>query len=441
MKKIITTLTLATLAFGSVFADVKFTTNYRTQMAAFSRVFSSSHGNVTTAENVRAKSYLFRQPKGYADAADNFTITASNDIAGVKLDLNPNAATASGLTWKQYNAYIKLGALTVSAGYWADGIMNGAYRITSDSANLQGETFEAYKLGSIHSGALTVRASDITYLGGYKKLESGSADDKHMTGYLQYKGNVGDTVLKATLAATSLDGAKTWDGSNIYSALAAQLDAKMESVDLEFTFKQMLANNTNATRSISLYAKPLMWDSLNATVGGALGFYNGELTEYSADLRLRFVAGPLSITSMNNLSWISDSGTAKYASKDYGKHVGACYLDNSGAVKYANNVNKWSQSAMWNMLALRLNATDKFALMLNLGDIVGFKSGNHVFGEYGVEAFVAPGFQWKPVKGASITAMCRFGFSNLLLDTDKYDSDKYGTTAAVLVPVILRVTL
>ena len=469
MKKIISTLALATLAFGSAFADAKFTLNYKTQMAGFSRVFSTGvatdskindteDSTLKAAETVRANSYMFKQSKGYADDTDNFKIAVSNDFGGATLQVNPyaNAGKLSG--WKQYSGYVKLGALTVTAGYWGDGVMAGSYQLKNDgdASGLQGETAVAYKLGSIHKNSITANAADITYLGGLAgngvstdvKSSGNDADGRHATGYITYKADAGDATITADLAAISLGGVQTWDGSDVYSAIAARVDAKLESWDFEFTFKQALIQTDKAIRSLALYAQPLSWGNLTATFGGALGFYNGELTEWAGDLRLRYADGPFSVTSMNNISYLTDNGAA-YAG-DYGKHVGAYFLNDKGAMKNVTNANAWSQSAMWNTIMVRYVVNDSFAVFCNVGDIIGFNADGKYLKDYGMEAFVAPGFNIYAGKGASISTAFRFGFNNLLLETDeKKNNGKYvdslgnnvGPAMALIVPVIIRVQL
>ena len=470
MKKIISTLALATLAFGSAFADVKFTLNYKTQMTGFSRVFSTGvatdykingteDSTLKAAETVRANSYMFKQSKGYATASDTFKLVASNDFGGVTLQVNPtvdeSADTKNSLSgWKQYSGYVKLGAFTVNAGYWGDGVMAGSYQLKTDgdASGLQGETAVAYKLGSIHKNSITANAADITYLGGFNNNSSTTAgltkDGRHATGYITYKGDVGDATITADLAAISLDGEKTWDGSNVYSALAARVDAKLESWDFEFTFKQALAASDVAIRSLALYAQPLEWGNLKATFGGALGFYNGELTEWAGDVRLRYADGPFSITSINNISYLTDNG-AVYAG-DYAKHVGAYFLNDKGAMKNVTNANAWSQSAMWNTILVRYVVNDTLAVFCNVGDIIGFNAGGKYLKDYGMEAFVAPGLNVYAGKGASISAAFRFGFNNLLLETDENKNNgKYvdslgnnvGSAMALIVPVVIRVQL
>ena len=426
MKKIISTLALATLAFGASFADVKFTCNYRTQAVAFSRVMKADSYSAT-ANGEKFQTYMLSNT-AYGGDSDTFKMSASNDFGGVNVRIDPKGSNGS-LTLNEYNAYVKAGAFTLSAGYWKDGVMNGAYQLKNDAdaSNLGGETFAAYKLGSMFKKAITLQVDDITSF-------AGSA---HATGYVSYLGEFDALTLKADLAAVSLDGATTWDGSNYYSGLAARIDARLETWDIQFVIKQANITNGQAQRALALHVQPLAWGALKATFGGSLGFYEGELTEYNADIRFRYADGPLSVTFFTNLSRITDYGADKMKVTDYNKHVGAYFL--SSANKWIAQSNAASRSAMWNMLAIRFKVSDKLFLTGELGDIVGFKSAGKVFGDYGVEAFVAPGFQVFAGKNCSVSTCLRIGLSNLLMDSDKYKDIEPAMSMAV--PVVMRVKL
>ena len=435
MKKIISTLALATLAFGASFADVKFTCNYRTQAVAFSRVMKADSYSAT-ANGEKFQTYMLSNT-AYGGDSDNFSMSASNDFGGVTVRIDPKGSDGS-LALNQYSGYVKIGALTLNAGYWKDGVMNGAYQLKNDmdASNLGGETWAAYKLGSMFKGAITQQVDDITGFNG-KDSKGKAAYVNHATGYVTYLGEFDALTLKADLAAVSLDGATTWDGSNYYSGIAARIDARLETWDLQFVFKQANITDKQAQRAIALHVQPLAWGALKATFGGALGFYEGEITEYNADIRFRYADGPLSVTFFTNLSHITDTGATKLDVTDYGKHVGAYFLNKDNSLK--NQANAVSHSAMWNMLAIRFKVSDKLFLTGEVGDIVGFKSNKKVFGDYGVEAFVAPGFQVFAGKNCSVSTCLRMGWSNLFRDSDKYPDIEPAMSIAV--PVVMRVKL
>ncbi len=450
MKKIISVLALASLGLGIASADVKFTCNYRTQMGVFSRVMGYGENSVSGATSEAAKksvksaaaaaytSYLLDN-LAYAADSDTFSIAASNDFGGVTVRIDPKGSDSS-FTLNQYSGYINVGSFKVSAGYWKDGVMNGAYQLKNDmdASNLGGETWAAYKLGSMFKKAVTSQVDDITSLAGTARA----------TAYVTYKGDLGPCLLTADLAAIGLGGAKspynTYNADNdVFSGFALRLDTKFESWDAQFVFKQ--ASIAAPERAIALHVQPLDWGSLKATFGGSLGFLNGDLTEYNADIRLRYVAGKLSITSLNNISAVTDSGWGQKTSawtkegeeiSDYNKHVGLVYFTNGNKLVY--DTNTVSQRAMWNMLAFRFAASDKLALTLELGDIVGFKAKNN-FGDCGIEAFVAPGLQFYAGKNCSISTCARVGISNLMLNSD--DHKDVGPEYGIMIPAVIRVKL
>ncbi len=447
MKKIISVLALASLGLGIASADVKFTCNYRTQMSALSRIMSYNtnsaattkvkfDGNTETTENLKDYAYTtyLLNNLTYGSDSDTFSMAASNDFGGVTVRIDPQGSNSS-FTLKQYSGYINIGSFKVTAGYWKDGVMNGAYQLKNDAdaSNLGGETFAAYKLGSMFKNAVTLQVDDITSFAGKTKT----------TGYVTYKGDLGPCLLTADLAAIGLGGTAYNTEGDVFSGFAVRLDTKFESWDAQFVFKQ--ASTNTPERALALHVQPLEWGNLKATFGGSLGFLNGDLTEYNADIRFRYVAGKLSITSLNNISAVTDGGwnsTKTSAGKisDYNKHVGvvASITDSKGQSVLANFGNTVSQRAMWNLLAFRFAASDKLALTLEIGDIVGFKAKNN-FGDCGIEAFVAPGLQVFAGKNCSISTCARLGFSHLMLNSD--DHKDVGPEYAILVPVVMRVKL
>ncbi|GEM_PF-1895530 len=453
MKKIISVLALSSLAFSVAFADVKFTLNYRTQAQAFSRVMSMSSKDGVYNGDAGAKdelwnTYLLTQSKGTDDATDSFQLKASNDFAGITVQINPYAysskkeiGTGKNLSFKQYNGYLKLGKLSLNAGFWGDGVMAANYQVgkkDADRTSLAGRDYLAYKMGSIYSKAITLNVTDIT----------GFAGTATPSAYLEYKGDVGDVTLTARLSAISL-GADTWDGNDIYSGFAAQLDTKFESFDAEFTFKQASMKSEKAERALSLYVQPLGLENLDMSFGGALGFYNGHLAEYNAELRMRYSAGPLAISFVNNFAHIDlDDYKARVSTasdRGYKQHVGAEYLKAGKTATFVKNAE--AGTAMWNVLGFFFQLSDTFQPFVTMGDIVGFKSdcvGDNAptvtnFGDFGMELFIEPGIQIFASKNAFITAACRMGWSHLLMNSDRYKD--YGNEMAILVPVIMRVKL
>ena len=450
MKKIISTLALATLAFGSVFADVTFTTNYKTKMVGFSRVMSKNswkpnggNGPETPASSNddAYNSYLLKHG-AYAESSDDFKIAVSNDFGGAAVRVDPNlkaegSADDTNNNLVEYYGYATLGSIKLTAGL-IDGINNGDYRLTGEIGKANLEAMDAYNPGSMHKNAISFKADDIAYFDG----------DNRPVGMITYKGEFGDTVLTADLVAAAIDNTNkdtAWDGSKMHSALGARVDVKLPFAGMQFVFKQHTNTKTEAKRSVAFHVAPVLGEDLNLVLGGATGFYNGELTEFNADIRFMFKSGNISITSLNTIGYIrnaaveymNDGGNPKKLKLGYGSHIGLNYLKSDGTMGSVANTE--SQSSMWNVIGFRMEASEKLAVFCNAGDIIGFNAGGKEIGDFGMELFVAPGVQLYATKNCSVTAAARVGISNLLMDNDEYDGIKpvYG----ILIPVVMRVQL
>ena len=445
MKKIISTLALATLAFGSVFADVTFTTNYRTRMAGFSRVINAQPKYSNDAYAEQHNSYLFAQ-RAYADASDDFAIGVSNDFGGAFVKINPNLKTnrsdddrVPGLN--AYYGYVNFGALTLTAGF-LDGRSNGAYRLTDYIGhNLEGQ--DAYgQLGSMHTNAVSFKADDITWYDGKERP----------VGILTYKGEFGDTVVTADLVAAAVDNddAKgTWDGSKIHAAFGARVDVKLPIADFQFVVKEQKNHPAKAAtqtepakpivtkRSVAFSVAPNFGENMSLALSASLGFYNGDLTDFNGDVRFVFKTGNIAFTSLNKIGYVTDTGVSSYNPLGYDAHVGLCFVKNDGTLGWQKNAE--SQSSMWNVLGFSMELSEKLTVFANVGDIIGFNAGKKEIGDYGMELFAAPGVQFFATKGCSITTALRVGVSNLLMDKDTYD--KIEPAYGILVPVVMRVQL
>ncbi|MBR0494567.1 MAG: hypothetical protein IJJ71_00135 [Treponema sp.] len=437
MKKIISTLALATLAFGSVFADVTFTTNYRTRMAGFSRVINAQPIYSKDAYAEQHNSYLFAQ-RAYADASDDFAIGVSNDFGGAFVKINPNLQKQPSdddrvPLLNAYYGYVNFGALTLTAGF-LDGRSNGAYRLTDNIGhNLEGQ--DAYgQLGSMHTKAVSFKADDITWYDGKERP----------VGILTYKGEFGDTVVTADLVAAAVDNdgaTNTWDGSKIHAAFGARLDAKLSFAAFQFVLKEQ-KNHSKATpavtkRSVAFSVAPNLGENISLALSTALGFYNGDLTDFNGDVRFEFKSGNMVFTSLNKIGYVTDTGVSSYNPLGYDAHVGLCFVKNDGTLGWQKNAE--SQSSMWNLLGFSMGLSEKLTVFANFGDIVGFNAGRKEVGDFGLELFVAPGVQLFATKNCSITTALRVGVNNLLMDKDTYD--KIEPAYGILVPVVLRVQL
>ena len=144
MKKIISVIALASLAFGA-FADAEFALNYRTQMTGFSRILSGDYSG-SEDEKIdynanKHKSYLFAQ-KSYGGASDSISATVAGDMCGATIRIDPFPASGSGkqLQINQYSGYVNIGKFTLNAGAWKDGQYVGDWQLKgdADACNLGG---------------------------------------------------------------------------------------------------------------------------------------------------------------------------------------------------------------------------------------------------------------------------------------------------------------
>ncbi|WP_407427482.1 hypothetical protein [Treponema sp.] len=434
MKKIIGAFALASLALGLASADVKFALNYRTQMIGFSRLIQAPAGNADENNN-----YWFQQIKGWQSASDTVSMSASNDFGGVTVRMDPgfDSDQSPTVNIQQYNGYIKLGAFEIGGGTWKDGRYNGTYQVKNDSDAgwYNGDLFGKIKLGSLYTGAITTSVDDMANFRGGSKASSG---------YLQWKGDVGDAEVTAELDVIGFyDGvADTWDEeATIYTGFGARINAAFETWQAQFVFKTE-HNKTGASmatlgedRAFALHINPKTLP-VTLVAGGSVGFNNGTVTEASVDVRARKVVGPASVTFYTNISHITND--AQYIAAV--NHIGAEYLvaSTGKSTTADNDFNSSKQNYnthMWNMLGARVKLNDTFYFLFSCGDIVSLKN---VGTDHwtGAEAFVAPGLQIMNGK-SGIATYARVGMSHI--GVKDYNKGSSENELSLFVPVVIRV--
>lgn len=445
MKKIISAVALASLALGVATADAKITLQYRTQAVGFSRLIDAP--GKTSPEN---ENNWFQQ-KAYGSASDTVKFTVKGDFGGAVVRIDPNAGDKSEKL-QDLQGYVKLGAFEIGAGTWKDGMYNGAYQLKNDSdnGNYGGETFAAYKLGSMFKTSVTYQVDDIANLNG-----KGSQS----AGYVKWAGDVGDYEVTATGTLLGLGSATlTWDNDKtIYSGFGLKLDVKGSIFDTQFVFKsasnrddsEKIQGIPGEQRAFALHTQANgLIPSTTVTLGGAAAFVSGNLTEINLDARARYASGPLSITFMNNVSHITNDNS--YSGLGIGKDVGAIYatgdsLTNKG-VTLKKTAGQNYYTIMWNMLGLRYNVSSNFALLFSAGDVVPLNKIGYAFADSksenyeawsGMEVFAAPGLQLTAGKGATVSTYFRFGWTGVGAQ-ENYGDEKY---FAFLVPVVVRVKM
>lgn len=450
MKKIISVIALASLAFGA-FADAEFALNYRTQMTGFSRILSGDYsGSKDEKIDYKAnkhKSYLFAQ-KSYGGATDSISATVAGDMCGATIRIDPfPAKEKEQLQINQYSGYVNIGKFTLNAGAWKDGQYVGDWQLKgdADACNLGGETFAAYKLGNMFNSSNSLGIDDIANIAG---------GDKATTAYVKWGGAVGPKKTFVELYASAIGiGGKTWDDEKtVYSGFGFKADVTTKALRTQFIAKLPSIDK----RAFGLYFMPQGTGALKTVFGGTLGFEGANVTEANADLRMRYAGKGYSVTFFNNLSHITNNNTV---SKNYvNKVVGAWAEDGDNGIgclgvktarAVAGNSQKYN-TAMWNMIALRYKISNKIFFTAEAGDMVYFNNMlNDDAAWEGIDAFVCPGLQFFAGGKTSISMGVRYGVSGLgaqVLDSkgdriSKYssDNDNYEIATSILVPVVMRI--
>lgn len=398
MKKILSAVALASLAFGTAFADAKMSLNYRTQAFAYQYDSTSEIHNYLNLEK-------------YGAAQDDVTFKASSDAAGITVTIDPYtsfATNAGSFKLNEYSAYVKLGNFQLDMGQYKNGKSNGNFQLKNDAdaCNLGGESWAAYKLGSIYAKTLTTFIDDSANVNG---------GDTQQTAMLTYKKEFETSTLTLT---GSLIGVANWD-SHSQSGFALKADLKCENVDHQFVLKS--DNEKNLALGYHLLF-PTLIPSTNLVLGGAFGIAGGTIKEYNFDVRARYAEGDLSVTFFTNYSWTT---TASALGKAVGAYAGSYAL---------YDASKTYTSAMWNLLAMRYKIADKQFLIGQIGDIIPMKGSE--LDSNGIMMFIMPGFQVFAGGKTSITTGLRLGLSNIADDVSTTDVEY-----SFSVPLVMRVRL
>lgn len=452
MKKIISVIALASLAFGA-FADAEFALNYRTQMTGFSRILSGDYSSTSKKEidyNAnKHKSYLFAQ-KSYGGASDSISATVAGDMCGATIRIDPFPAKdptkKQQLQINQYSGYVNIGKFTLNAGAWKDGQYVGDWQLKgdADACNLGGETFAAYKLGNMFKSSNSLGIDDIANIAG---------GDKATTAYVKWGGAVGPKKTFVELYASAIGiGGKTWDDEKtVYSGFGFKADVTTKSLRTQFIAKLPSIDK----RAFGLYFMPQGTGALKTVFGGTLGFEGANVTEANADLRMRYAGKGYSVTFFNNLSHITNNNTV---SMNYvNKVVGAWAEDGDNSIGClgveavrgaAGNSQKYN-TVMWNLIALRYKISNKIFFTAEAGDMVYFNNMlNDDAAWEGIDAFVCPGLQFFAGGKTSVSMGVRYGVSGLGAQVmngndrvSKYSSDNnnYEIATSILVPVVMRI--
>lgn len=304
MKKIISALTLGAIVAGAAFADVAVTLNYRQRANLFTRTNEYKSGGKTVEEETEIL---------YTDAysgsgTDNLGINLSGDIVSFAYTVVGDEATTSKLRTKTLGADFRLGKVGVFAGFWADGKVKGAYRNKTDvdAGNIEGMDFEFKKLGSAFAGSPSKFVDNIVL-----PVQSSSEECYAIGGKYNIR-NFKAVKLEVNgvyIANETSDEKGTSSTKNLQGhTLAGLVEATTQYGNGEFVFKYGEVKNGDDAMAFGAYLQPKIIDGLTTTIGGAGSVIDGDVTDWSADLRLYYKVGKnLSLTSFHSYSAIVDA--------------------------------------------------------------------------------------------------------------------------------------
>ena len=305
MKKIISALTLGAMIAGTAFADVSFNLNFRQRAVLYSQLNANDSKN-DTKDAFFTDSYC-------GNGTDNLAISMSGDIVSFDMQWVDDEAKTDGWRAKGLNASVFLGPVTVFGGLWADGKQNGAYRnkVLIDAANLEGADFETWKIGSGYANSPCNWIDNVVGLIGVNLPEAYAAGATYKVP------GIDNGALAINVAYVSNELSNTKNASVKYNAAGAVhsynlvADGRIDGLgQAEFCFKygDYKSAPTLDAMAIGLYVMPTTIRNLFTTIGGSLGLVDNTPTDWSAQLRLHYVAKPnkLTFTSFHSAQALID---------------------------------------------------------------------------------------------------------------------------------------
>ena len=394
MKKIITALTLGALIGTAAFADVEVSLNFRQRANLFTKSAGASHKKDTGYTGT-----LFTDAYS-GNGTDNLNFNLSGDIAAFESQFVSDEASTNWIRAKKLAASLFLGNLTLTAGTWSDGLVNGAYRTKADvdAGNLEGMDFEFKKLGSAFAASPSFFVDNkVNHVnnGGENYAAGLTYNQKLSAGNLQFNAfyisneksdskNNADTIGKGTTPVTTTgkvaDPGANSEGSWMGHALSFLIDARHDDIgQAEAVFKVgqskiKVDGNLATAMAFGLYVQPKIINPLILTVGGAGSVVDGKFTDWSADLRVRYSAIPnkLSFTSFHSFSALTSDGEGVVANKttkgiaNYGK-------SNDGKM---GGTQIERDKVLTNNIMVRYKVNDTLSLIGIAADMIGFGKNN-----------------------------------------------------------------
>ncbi len=404
MKKIISALAVSALVFGSAAAKTSVNLNYRQGTSLYSY---TDNGEDKSAGYVESRFNAL----GDFTQQDTLSLKASGDIFDFQADIQPT--TADAIRFNVLKIGAKWGSFHTQAGWNGDGI-NGGYRVTNDASNWDGQYFETFKLGSLFTDSFSKYSDNQINMGGKIFV------DRNM--YAQADYTVAADDLKVKLIGTVIsdrawnrpeternNGDKGWSVfADVSKGNLFKAEAFVKGATVSATKKDESTADDRLALVPGLYVQWLGTDNLIATVGGAASFYDGDLCDYSFDLRARYaVSSQLSFTyylkysELDTDNYIATTAHAANAAVD--KNLGLA------ASKVWNGSNKpnafTTDAALWNFLNARYTLNPTVAVSCALGVLTDMGDGKVATGKStnnGSTVSITPAAEFTAGKGASI---------------------------------------
>lgn len=432
MKKIVSMLAVAALAFSSVFA-AEVSIEYNTK----GNLYSEKKTREATDEGKNTSEKSVFDQSGYADAQSDLVISATTDFAGVVLDIDPNASNQSADPkdlFDQYYAWMNFGNIQVTSGVWSARYVN---RVKTDSGNWEGTDFERYKPGVI-SGKYAADIDNVTKMGigdgNYSQnlatavaytLRPDDATYFMVKGFLVSNGKWGGTLR---LGDDYGDG--EYD-NYLYSSPAAEIAFRKDGViDINAVVKSQRRDQL----ALGLFVRPLPTDTTNILFGFSYGtdlnndavdgvkhsdVYDRNYNEMAFDFRLRHAfSDTFALTTMNNVSFYQNA-----------------------KVKDGSDIYAWR---MWNMVSGAYKVSEQLLAQLTIENECGIQSSDgavtYKIGDLGgFDISVIPGVTYSFNENASLTAGVRFRWYNLGASDDYVKAN--GKKTEFSIPVVFDVAL
>ena len=366
MKKLVSALTVGAIIAGAAFADVSIGLNFRQRANLLSHKF---------AENGRdADSAILFTDAYSGNGTDNLAIGLSGDIVSFNAQLCDDQANTNYIRSKSFNGNVSLGKVQLFGGMWADGKVDGAFRNKSDidAGNMEGMDFEFKKLGSAFKNSPSFFVDNIVNPVDNKGESYAFGGEWKVPSPKSVK-----FTLKGTYITNSMSDEKSHGKDNQLKGhtFAGLLNARAEHVTTELVFKYGDYNKAvdgKAVRAMAfgLYAMPVTISGLTTTIGGAGSVVDGTFTDFSADLRLYYKTGALSITSFHSYSALVD---AEKSSKYVGNETTKGLADASAVTNGKHGGTTLKRDAILaNNIMLRYKFNKTFAAYGFVADMIGF---------------------------------------------------------------------